>query len=122
MAEIDVFKMKEPYDDSTVSFDFADQELHKRHREQWKQMTDEEKDIYEKVMFTITPEDSDLSIATAVPENYFRDRSVEELEEDLKKRYGLDVKLSERLRTVMQDTQDDEKYLRWRIAFAEDDE
>lgn len=122
MAEIDVFKMKEPYDDSKVSFDFADQELHKRHREQWKQMTDEEKDIYEKVMFTITPEDSDLSIATAVPENYFRDRSVEELEEDLKKRYGLDVKLSERLRTVMQDTQDDEKYLRWRIAFAEDDE
>ena len=120
MAEKDVFAMKEPFDDKTVDFEDAYDELDERHKAQWGAMTPEEKAVYEKVFDAIVPDDSEEFVSTAIPENYFRDRSVEELQSELKEKYGIDVQLSERLRTAMQDFQDWDKYLSVMIAFADE--
>lgn len=114
-----VFRMKEPFDDSTINYEQAFYELYERTSAQWKEMTPEEREIYNAVLNTIVPKDSGKFIATAVRENFFRNHTVEELEEILREKYGLSVKLNERLRTALQDMQDFDKYLSIRIAFSE---
>ena len=106
MNENDVFEMREALDPEAMDWDEEDYMLYSRHRAQWAAMTAEEKRVYEAVMFAIDPEDCETPLEKLLPVNYFRDRTVEELEDEIKRKYGVSEKLSERLHTVMQDALD----------------
>ena len=121
MNENDVFEMREALDPETMDWYEEDEVLYERHRAQWAAMTPEEKRVYETVMFAIDPEDCETPLEKLLPVNYFRARTVEELEEEIKRKYGVTEKLSERLRTVMQDTLDSSMIMGG-IFFGDDDE
>ena len=122
MSENNVFEMREALDLETIYWDEEEELLNERHREQWAAMTPEEKRIYETVMFAIHPEEDEGPLWKKLPANYFRDRTVAELEREIREKYGVDEKLSERLRTVMQDYLDDDRLMGQLYFFESDDE
>ena len=122
MSDNNVFEMREALDLETILWDEEEEMLYGRHREQLAAMTQEEKRIYETVMFAIHPEDAEGPLWKRLPVNYFRDRTVEELEKEIREKYGVDERLSERLRTVMQDILDDDMLMVQLSFFESNDE
>ena len=106
MREDKLFEMREALDLDMIFWRDEEEKLEERHRAQWAAMTDEEIRVYETVMLAIHPMDDELPLWKRLPLNYFRDRTVEELEREIREKYGADERLSERLRTVMQDILD----------------
>ena len=97
----DIWKMPDRYsdtDDIVSSYD----ELNEMVDAQWNEMTREERDTLNTVMMALIKPKK----GKPIPDDYFRDRSIEELNADIKARTGRDVVMTERLRVAMQTMQD----------------